>query len=679
MNISFNKISFKAIEKKDTKENKKSHKSISNPIDISSFPKIRNGAIAALFLLPTLGIVKTCNNGIQNANPNEIIIVDAPADTTYRSDYTDKTDRTFYKVKSGDSPYSIAKKHNISLRRLLAANGMNKTDIIHPDETLLIPESYRVKNINTLEDISKMSGLSMDYLKFLCDIEEKHNTVYKDRNNNETIGIGHLLTKEEKEIYKNKTISDKQIYTLLAQDILNTDLDLQTVINKTAYNSMPLHLKESVTDLAFNKGTGAIADNKHLCKALNEQDYVSAAANLTQDYSVVTNAKGEKIHKPAAGLSKRRLYNIANANEIFKNGMPDIVADSANAVYKRGRQYLEAEKNRGEISNDTYENVLSEYENIVSKLFDGKLNGKTVQKAEQITAAKNIKKVENTKVDNSQKIYVNGEKTDWTINSLYKDWEQTAKRQLRYVKRPLPQIDKNGNIQAYVKIIEPAAEGKLTGKTIIINPGHGGAMNKKEANGKINVNFDPGTSNAVMSKKNPNIETNNFIGNGGKSLEEWVVNQRIAEELAKKITNQGGKVIYVQGSVYSAMDAIRDIQKKNKVNLIVSLHSNSDGSKRGIYVISNKRGGLEDKKDKEFASTVVESLNKHSWFRGITHQKSQSLGVLSSSASTSSPVPGILIETGNLKNEDDVANLNSRNFKNQLIESILTGIIEYRD
>ena len=44
MNISFNKISFKAIEKKDTKENKKSHKSISNPIDISSFPKIRNGA-----------------------------------------------------------------------------------------------------------------------------------------------------------------------------------------------------------------------------------------------------------------------------------------------------------------------------------------------------------------------------------------------------------------------------------------------------------------------------------------------------------------------------------------------------------------------------------------------------------------------------------------------------------
>ena len=240
----------------------------------------------------------------------------------------------------------------------------------------------------------------------------------------------------------------------------------------------------------------------------------------------------------------------------------------------------------------------------------------------------------------------------------------------------MPEIDKNGNITALVKTHTPAGKGKLSGHTIIINPGHGGAMNCKEKNGTLNVNFDPGTSNAVMSKQNPNLETNNFIGNGGKSLEEWVVNQRIADELVEKLTKEGAKVIYVQGSVYSAMKAIRNIEAKNKTDLFVSLHSNSSGGKRGIHVYANNRGGL-DKEDSVLAKSIVDNLNEHSWFRGKKKKKSKSLGVLSSGPTKTSPVPGVLIETGDLKNESDVANLNSRNFKTQLINSILDGITDY--
>ena len=132
----------------------------------------------------------------------------------------------------------------------------------------------------------------------------------------------------------------------------------------------------------------------------------------------------------------------------------------------------------------------------------------------------------------------------------------------------------------------------------------------------------------------------------------------------------------MQGSVHSAQKAIRDIQRKQKLNMIISLHSNSDGAKRGIYVIGNKRGGV-DAEDKALAGVITKKLNEHSWFRGITTQKSQSLGVLSTSNVSSSPVPGVLIETGNLKNEKDVANLNSKNFKNELINSIIDGMKEY--
>lgn len=668
MKVSFYGTSFNPLNQDKNNKKTTDKKAQQTPVQ-KAVTKAKTGAVIGLFLLPTLGIVKHCST---DNDPNKIVIVDEPADTTQRAKYVDTTDATFYVVQSGDTPAGIAKKHGISTRRLLANNAMNAEDVIYPKDTLLIPQSYKAKNIETLKDVAKMSGISTDYLETLIGFEQLHNTIYKDRNNNETIGIGHLVKPDERQLYRSKTLNEAEVYTLLAQDILDIEADLQTVIKEDAYKNMPAHLKESVFDLAFNKGIGAVSDNEKLLKALNDEDYPAAVANLTQDYSVVTNAKGEKVKKPAAGLSKRRLYNIGNASEIFKNGMPDAVADSANAVYNRGLKYLEAEKNRGEISAEAYENVVKEYKNLAHEWTDGQLGikGKRTAKTDNTTATV----VKSS--DNSKTIYVNGEKTNWTVNSLYEDWGKTAKRQLRYVKRPMPQVDKNGNITAYVKTFAPTGKGKLSGHTIIINPGHGGAMNVKQNDGTLNVNFDPGTSNAVMSKKNPNVETNKFIGNGGKSLEEWVVNQRIADELVKKINKEGGKVIYVQGSVYSAMKAIRNIEAKNKIDLFISLHSNSSGGKRGIHVYANNRGGL-DKKDAELAKNIVDQLNEHSWFRGITEQKAKSLGVLSSSASKTSPVPGVLIETGDLKNESDVANLNSRDFKNLMIDGILESIKDY--
>ena len=110
--------------------------------------------------------------------------------------------------------------------------------------------------------------------------------------------------------------------------------------------------------------------------------------------------------------------------------------------------------------------------------------------------------------------------------------------------------------------------------------------------------------------------------------------------------------------------------------MIVSLHSNSAGDSRGIFIIGNKRGGVVDKGDLQLAEKIKNKMNQDSWFKGITHSKSQSLGVLSLDGTHTSPVPGVLIETGNLKNEKDVANLNSSDFKNRMVESIFASIKE---
>jgi len=43
-----------------------------------------------------------------------------------------------YKVKSGDSPFLIAKKYNMNLNRLLALNHLNKKSKIFPGQKLIV-------------------------------------------------------------------------------------------------------------------------------------------------------------------------------------------------------------------------------------------------------------------------------------------------------------------------------------------------------------------------------------------------------------------------------------------------------------------------------------------------------------------------------------------------------------
>lgn len=65
---------------------------------------------------------------------------------------------TRYRVKKGDNPSSIARENNVSVDALLAINGLDKDDIIYPDETLLIPNRtvsiYVTKSNDTLGSVA---------------------------------------------------------------------------------------------------------------------------------------------------------------------------------------------------------------------------------------------------------------------------------------------------------------------------------------------------------------------------------------------------------------------------------------------------------------------------------------------------------------------------------------------
>ena len=74
----------------------------------------------------------------------------------------------YYKIKSGDTLYGIARKYNINPDLLASLNGLNDNDYIYPDQIILIPKSeysyYITKSGDTLDGVANVFGIDIDSL-----------------------------------------------------------------------------------------------------------------------------------------------------------------------------------------------------------------------------------------------------------------------------------------------------------------------------------------------------------------------------------------------------------------------------------------------------------------------------------------------------------------------------------
>ncbi len=81
-----------------------------------------------------------------------------------------------YIVKKGDNIYEIARKYNIDPNQLLKLNGLNSSDIIYPNQELLIPNAnvkiYVTSEGDTLNKIIGELGTSAD------NIQRQNETIY---------------------------------------------------------------------------------------------------------------------------------------------------------------------------------------------------------------------------------------------------------------------------------------------------------------------------------------------------------------------------------------------------------------------------------------------------------------------------------------------------------------------
>lgn len=88
------------------------------------------------------------------------------------------TNNMFFKyiVKKGDNIYEIARKYNIDPIQLLKLNGLKDTDIIYPNQEILIPGAnvkiYVTSEGDTLNKVVKELGTDAD------NIQRQNETIY---------------------------------------------------------------------------------------------------------------------------------------------------------------------------------------------------------------------------------------------------------------------------------------------------------------------------------------------------------------------------------------------------------------------------------------------------------------------------------------------------------------------
>lgn len=235
-----------------------------------------------------------------------------------------------YVVKKDENPDSIASRFGVPTAVLLDLNKLNRKSAIDVKDVLKIPPTLTAKNIKNVKELSLATGFSAEYLGKLIDLEGFHTKAYKDSNGFLTVGVGHLVKSNEIKKYENRTLSKTEVYTLLAQDLIDRKQNLELIIGKKEYKKMPQPLKDSVMDLMFHRGEGGLYQPGFLT-SLRQGRYADAITKMTITYK---KSKDGKI-KHMSGLSKRRLFEIAHASKMFNGNPPKKVLNFAQRIYNQ--------------------------------------------------------------------------------------------------------------------------------------------------------------------------------------------------------------------------------------------------------------------------------------------------------------------------------------------------------
>ena len=256
-----------------------------------------------------------------------------------------------------------------------------------------------------------------------------------------------------------------------------------------------------------------------------------------------------------------------------------------------------------------------------------------------------------------------GEETGEEINFSTKDYEYSSEELKQKaldmqqktqannavdtrVERNAPSLDENGKVVANQEFYESSVEdGALSGYTVMVNAGHGGFS-------PDGTSYDPG---AVYN-----------------NTEEWVINQDYAETLTEKLLDEGADVVLSQGHYKTLIDNVNNFANEygegNNENLrLVSIHANASSNENASGVIFYNSDGNNDLIDNLYQST---QQNQDVNLNSISQRNTNVC-----QAANNDNIANALLEVGFMTNSDDLAKIQTEEYKDTLTDSLVDGII----
>lgn len=142
--------------------------------------------------------------------------------------------------------------------------------------------------------------ISDDGLKFIKREEGTRLKIYKDVCGYDTVGVGHLLTEEEKASgVFNDGITEEQALELLRKDVG----EAEKAINDLVKVPLTQEQYDALCSFCFNLGRAALRSS-NLLKKLNAQDYAAVPAEFLK-WNKARNPSTKKL-EVSKGLAARR-------------------------------------------------------------------------------------------------------------------------------------------------------------------------------------------------------------------------------------------------------------------------------------------------------------------------------------------------------------------------------------
>ncbi len=104
--------------------------------------------------------------------------------------------------------------------------------------------------------------------------------IYQDHLGHKTVGIGHLITRDDKEydLPVGYEVSEDRVIELFEQDMEEAFMAANRLV--PSLYAYPKNVQRVLVNMAFNLGYYRLKSFKKMLKAVKEQDYTSAATEM---------------------------------------------------------------------------------------------------------------------------------------------------------------------------------------------------------------------------------------------------------------------------------------------------------------------------------------------------------------------------------------------------------------